>query len=524
VAAISLSTSSLSFGTVNIGSSSSQNLNVTNSGNIALSVTNLTSSNGSFAASPTSFTLSPGGTQIVTVTFTPSSGGTQSSTFTFASNAATNPTFTASGVGETRLSASSTQAGRFNGGVPPSTWVLMSIPYKLDNTAASALSSQLSGSTPWKLYIYQNGQNVENTNASDALSVARGFWFKTTAKSASFSLSFGSGDVVGGSTYALTIPSGWSLVGPPFVSEEASWTPVNTTTGSSGIRVYKYLHENSAGWQLLNPVIERMKPYGGYAVYNGTAAQATFTFVRGGSLASIQEWQPGDGWYGVVALGDTKLRIGQHRMASAGEDGLDYPMPPPRPDSDAQDPYVSEGLWSDIKPVAENVVTRWKITFDPRTNQSLKLEELVGLPEGWGIMIDGIPNQGALKLKEGEKIHFSKAIRSPIVMTVLVGPAELVEKESLPTKYVLYQNYPNPFNPTTSIRYQIATESAVSLRIYNSLGEEVATLVNGQHKPGFYEVQWDGRNSMGNSVSSGMYYCVLRSGSYVAVSKMLLLK
>ncbi len=519
VAAILLSTSSIPFGNVNIGSSSSQNLNVTNPGNIALTVTNLTSSNGSFVASPTSFTLSPGGAQVITVTFTPSSGGTQSSTFTFASNAATNPAFTASGVGETRLTASSTQAGRFNGGVPPSTWVLMSIPYKLDNTAASTLSSQLSGDTPWKLYTYQTGQNVEITNASDAFTVARGLWFKTTAKSASFNLSFGSGDLIGGSTYALTIPSGWSLVGPPFVSEEASWTPVNTTPGSAGIRVYKYLHENNAGWQLLNPAVERMKPYGGYAVYNGTGAAATFTFVRNGPLTSIQEWQLGDGWYGVLAIGETNLRIGQHRMASVGEDALDYPMPPQRPDFEAQDPYVSEKLWSDIKPVAENAVTRWKITVDPRTNQCLKLQELVGLPEGWGIMVDGIPNQGALKLKEAEEIHFSKAIRSPIVMTILVGPAELVEKESLPTQFVLYQNYPNPFNPTTAISYQLAANNFVTLKVFDVLGREVATLVNEQQPAGTHDVRWDT-----SGMPSGMYLYRITAGNFVSARKMVLTK
>jgi hypothetical protein len=399
----------------------------------------------------------------------------------------------------------------------------MSIPYKLDNTAASTLSSQLTGSTPWKLYIYQSGQNVEYTNASDALSVARAFWFKTTAKTASFNLSFGAGDLVGGSTYTLTVPSGWSLVGPPFVSEEASWTPVNTTTGSSGVRVYKYMHESSS-WLLLNPASERMRPFGGYAVYNGTGASASFTFVRGGPLSSIKEWQPGDGWYGVLAIGETRLRIGEHKMASAGEDGFDYPMPPPRPDSDAQDPYVSEGLWSDIKPVAENAVTRWKITVDPRTNQSLKLEELVALPEGWGIMIDGIPNQGALKLKEGEEIHFSKAIRSPIVMTVLVGPAEMVEKESLPTQFVLYQNYPNPFNPSTTIRYGLVTESNVSARVYDLLGNQISTIVQENHKPGYYTVRWEGCDEKGVAVSSGIYFLRLTVGGRSEVMKMVLVR
>jgi hypothetical protein len=241
-------------------------------------------------------------------------------------------------------------------------------------------------------------------------------------------------------------------------------------------------------------------------------------------LASIQEWQQGDGWYGVVAVGGTNLRIGQHRMASVGEDGLDYPMPPPRPEADTQDPYVSEELWSDIKPVAENSVTRWKITVDPRTNPSLKLEELVGLPEGWEVMVDGIPNMGALKLKEGEEIHLSEVLRSPIVVTVLVGPAELVEKESLPTQLILYQNYPNPFNPSTTIRYGLVAESIVSVRVYDILGTQVSTLVQEVQKPGYYTVRWEGRDEKGVAVSSGIYFVRVRVGGRSEVMKMVLVR
>ena len=523
-AVISLSQPSVSFGNVNLGSTTSQTLIVTNSGAIALTVTNITGGNSTFAVSPTSFTLAPGNSQTLTFTFTATAAGSLNGSLVFVSNAVSNPTITLGGTVVSRVTASSTQAGRFSAGIPPSTWVLLSVPYNLDNATSGILSTQLSGTNPWVMYWYQNGQMLDYSQQSGAFTITRGLWFKTIAKNSSFNLSFGAGELAGGSSYSMTVPAGWSLVGPPFLYEEASWTPVNTSPGSSGIRVYKYLHENNAGWQLLNPSSERMKPYGGYAVYNGTGASATFTFVRGGPLTSIQEWQPGDGWYSVLAVGETRLRIGQHRMASAGEDGLDYPMPPPRPDPDAQDPYVSEKLWSDIKPLGGNAVTKWNVTLDPRTSSGLKLQELAELPEGWEVMIDGIPNLGAIKVKEGEEIRFSRTIQSPIVVTVLVGPAKLVENEALPKQFTLYQNYPNPFNPSTTIRYGLAAESGVSVRVYNILGTQVRTLVQENQKPGYYTVRWEGCDDRGMAVSSGIYFVRVTVGGRSEVKKMVLVR
>jgi hypothetical protein len=399
----------------------------------------------------------------------------------------------------------------------------MSVPYKLDDAAAGILSSQLSGQNPWVMYTYQNGQMIDYSQKNDAFAVLRGIWFKTIVKSSSFNLSFGSGDQIGGSSYPVTVSTGWSLVGPPFHSEEASWTPVNTTPGSAGIRVYKYLHESS-GWQLLNPTVERMKPYGGYAVYNGTGAPATFTFVRSGPLTSIQEWQAGDGWYGVLAIGETKLRIGQHKLASAGEDGLDYPMPPPRPEAQEIPAHFAGNLWSDIRPTGIGEVLCWKVVIDPRTANSIRVTDRMDIPEGFKIVVQGIPYLGPVDMTLRDSIALPTIMQGVYTVTVLAGSAEAIAEKIAPREPMILQNYPNPFNPTTSIRYQIASESAVSLRIFNSLGEEITTLVNGPHRPGFYEVQWDGRNAMGSSVSSGIYYCVLKAGGYVAAAKVVLLK
>ena len=68
----------------------------------------------------------------------------------------------------------------------------------------------------------------------------------------------------------------------------------------------------------------------------------------------------------------------------------------------------------------------------------------------------------------------------------------MVSREMIPDIYALEQNYPNPFNPTTKIRYTIPNNGLVTLKIYNTIGEEVAVLVNMQQELGKYEVEFNG--------------------------------
>ncbi len=111
---------------------------------------------------------------------------------------------------------------------------------------------------------------------------------------------------------------------------------------------------------------------------------------------------------------------------------------------------------------------------------------------------------------------------------VLTRSGGLDVEAPLPESYSLSQNYPNPFNSTTLIRYTIPAvrgqRSAVSLRIYNIQGELVRTLVDGQQGAGRYEVTWDGCDSFGKSVSSGIYLYRLRAGEFTQTKRMILIK
>ncbi|NUN70830.1 MAG: T9SS type A sorting domain-containing protein [Bacteroidetes bacterium] len=83
----------------------------------------------------------------------------------------------------------------------------------------------------------------------------------------------------------------------------------------------------------------------------------------------------------------------------------------------------------------------------------------------------------------------------------------------------LSQNFPNPFNPTTNIRFSIPNSALTTLKVYNMVGQEVATLVNGQKEAGVYFVDFDA-----SKLASGVYLYKLQSGSYVETKKMVLVK
>jgi hypothetical protein len=123
---------------------------------------------------------------------------------------------------------------------------------------------------------------------------------------------------------------------------------------------------------------------------------------------------------------------------------------------------------------------------------------------------------------------------SPVVVIDLGMDSTLVsvgdESAQIPQAFSLMQNYPNPFNPKTTIKYNIPAQSEIALKIYSVLGQEVATVVQGQQGPGHFEAVWDGRNSTGVSVGSGVYFYKLdakataSAEAFTSIKKMLLLK
>lgn len=117
--------------------------------------------------------------------------------------------------------------------------------------------------------------------------------------------------------------------------------------------------------------------------------------------------------------------------------------------------------------------------------------------------------------RDGRLIAFSGGTDVPNVVR---------NTELIPSYFELHQNYPNPFNPVTTIKYQLPVESKVSLKVFDVLGREVKTLINEFQPAGHFKLEWNGTDSFGNKVTSGIYFYRIETDNYNSVKKMLLLK
>jgi hypothetical protein len=98
-------------------------------------------------------------------------------------------------------------------------------------------------------------------------------------------------------------------------------------------------------------------------------------------------------------------------------------------------------------------------------------------------------------------------------------PVGIKDEPEIPTTYSLDQNYPNPFNPSTTIRYGLPEKAHVLLSVFNILGQQVASLFEGEEEAGFHEVRFDAAG-----LSSGVYYCKITAGEFVQTRKLLLVR
>ena len=193
------------------------------------------------------------------------------------------------------------------------------------------------------------------------------------------------------------------------------------------------------------------------------------------------------------------VTFGAARGATAKFDrGVDHYAIPERPGDVRM--VLGANLDTDIRPV-ENVL-QWDVEADAAFEATVELSN-----SKWAISYDG------------------STVEDGSVINITSGTHKLVANRiAIPEAFALHQNLPNPFNATTVISYDVPVDCKGRLEVYSVLGQKITTLIDGDIEAGYRSVVWDGTDSNGKHVPSGIYFYKLDTGAFKATSKMTLMK
>ena len=127
-------------------------------------------------------------------------------------------------------------------------------------------------------------------------------------------------------------------------------------------------------------------------------------------------------------------------------------------------------------------------------------------------------------------LEINKESATPYDIKLVAGDQEYVNitvqeiLNNIPIEFSLGQNYPNPFNPITKINYTLPKHAKVNISIYNVLGQKVITLLDKKQDYGYHTLTWNGTNSFGKQMATGVYFAKMSAGKFTQTKKMLLLK
>jgi hypothetical protein len=383
--------------------------------------------------------------------------------------------------------------------------------------------------------FHDNGQAQNYLTEYDGSSVftfgpGKGFWM-LSKNSISLRYTVGSVQLDEDNTYSIQLQNGWNIISNPY-SVPVSWNTVRLANGiMETIWSFNNQYATSATFE----------PYKGYYFYNGTGLSSLkIPYPNGSSLPKISDEHSEDIPVLSISLRQDDVRTHPVYIRIPVEKSYKgdrlYRYAPPGDFQEISVALYDEDLPTEYKLLSEDSrepsSEGYVFTLHVRSKQN-KPSDLI---------IDGLDNfEGFETLLIDKHTGKTYTIRDGTVEGIIAGNTSrelhlLVGSESyirdlslshLPAVFTLAQNYPNPFNPETTIEYSIPegpSNSAVTLEIYNLLGQKVRTLVNTTQTAGFYTVRWDGRNDGGQIAPSGVYLYILRAGSFKEVRRMTLIK
>ena len=425
---------------------------------------------------------------------------------------------------------------------------MISIPAILDNrNPVAVLSPNFNTGTPdqydsniWRLFRW-NGSDYTEYPSAGQLDPGKAFWVVARKPS---EISIPTATTASNVQRSLLLAPGWNQVGNPYLFPVAVSAILDGTP--PGLVDQAFWHWDG---QEYRPATT-LEPWQGYWVKNLTSGTVDLPIPRlDATLASPKQivatlfgTPTGSDWRLKLRassgqLGDGSAYVGIHPFSVDGWDPHDLSKPPSIGE-DGLSLSFSHPDWTlhpgkyatDVRPSGKDGYT-W--TFEVETGQpgvpvTLTVSGVDALPADLVLILIDTDQNTRHYLRHQPSFTFLPTGKADIRhFTLIVGSASYVEATKntvVPTVVSLEQNQPNPFNPSTEIRFNLPAAASVTLKIYNSIGQEVRLLAEGLWPAGQHVVPWDGANAQGRQVASGVYLYQLRTGAFVQTRKMVFLR
>lgn len=424
---------------------------------------------------------------------------------------------------------------------------IVGIPIEITGTSTvTAIFGDDFGTTDkkeWRLWSFNSstGTSIEYPSAA-SVAPGEGYWLiQRTLKSygaAGFSRvpnrSSGGNDY-----YEVSLDSGWNLVGNPLAFGVA-WSDVRLDTSGQVIGHSTAVIDDAAYYYDGPPYTQ---------VFTIPAWDGFFVFVKRPGVKmlfpyqettkslfkplnqlpqswSAEEWNV-DLRLEANGLVDDGNFAGVRPDARVDADDYDMSEPPPAPDGAYLAFRLPESQYSRLRrsdyrpPFADGA--EWTFEVSPTTNRTIITTGIDRLPSDMRAVIV-LDDGGVVAASENSRIDLNDRVTSG---RLIIGTEKYLTgnlADILPQQFALEQNYPNPFNPSTSIKFALPSPQHVRLTVYNILGQTVKTIVDDDLQAGQYIRTWDGDDSRGHPVASGIYFYQLDAGEFSRCRKMVLLK
>ncbi|MCG8605218.1 T9SS type A sorting domain-containing protein, partial [bacterium] len=433
------------------------------------------------------------------------------------------------------------QLDRLNYPLPlqPETYKMISLPIELANTQIDSVLTDDYGPydvlpRQWRLFRLENGSYAEYPNFNATLTNGLAF-FLITRTGEVFDLENGQ-SANSGQPVVIMLQPGWNQIGNPFAFP-ISWGDIVVSGNVQGPVFF-----DGVEYQF---VFGTLEPWEGYFVYNADLIPATLTVPAKESQAAMLKaasiFEPAtETEYTLqltatvpgMRLRDTQNYLGFRDDARQSMDQHDL-LEPPSIGQHVRVTIVSEPheFAANFKPHNE-LGQEWELKISStlsRPTIRVALHKTGQLRDGHQLFLLDLDHRERLST---EDMAFTIELNRELPvrrLRVMIGTEAFAQQNRdgiplIPLEFALEQNYPNPFNPETTIQYRLNMAGAVSLQIFNLLGQEIRTLIEEKQTAGVHSVTWDGLDNAGHPVASGVYVYRLTTATAGATRKLVLIR